>query len=660
MAKNRSHGTRSFARLAPLLLILIVTLPLLPPAAVATASPADRERSSSETAVLENPEELESFLDGAVAAQLAAYPVAGMTISVVKDGEPFFAKGYGYADVEADVPVVADETLFRPGSVSKLFVWTAMMQLVEAGKLDLDADVNNYLDFAIPEAFGRPITLRHLMTHTPGFEDQGLGLFLPSAEQMDPLGKYLAENVPRRVFPPGEISAYSNYGASLAGYIVQRVSGLSFDRYVEENIFEPLGMAQSTFRQPLPPELADSLSQGYLYRQGRFEEAIFEFVQSYPAGALSTTATDMARFMIAHLQNGRLGDARILSEGTARQMHELAFAQDPRVPGWGAGFTVGEIDGVRVVGHGGDTNFFHSELLLLPDENVGFFVSTNTDRGTLARFHLMEAFLQRYFVTATTERLAPPDDFAQRAERYTGTYFPARMNFTGIEKILALMQPVQVRVTGEGTLAVTGLLGAEPTYWVERSPDVFAPRSRNLPADAVLLFQPAEEGGEQIEYALFQQSVYIKQPAYASQGFHFALLGLSILFFLAMLVAAPTGALIRRRYRRAAPQAIQRRPPGARLARWVAWLFALLNLTFLIIFFVTVSDLTNVVFGMPPYLQRLLLVPWISVLLTIAIGFFAVRAWLKAYWTSWSRLFYTLFTLVALGYLYFLSFWNFL
>ncbi len=124
-------------------------------------------------------EDLEAFLDGVLAAEMRSHSIASATVSVVKDGELFFAKGYGYADRESRRPVDPERTLFRPGSISKLFTWTAVMQLVEQGKIDLDADVNEYLtDFRIPDTFPEPITMEHLMTHTPGFEDGGLGYLL--------------------------------------------------------------------------------------------------------------------------------------------------------------------------------------------------------------------------------------------------------------------------------------------------------------------------------------------------------------------------------------------------------------------------------------------------------------------------------------------------
>ncbi|MEZ5347558.1 MAG: serine hydrolase domain-containing protein, partial [Pyrinomonadaceae bacterium] len=231
--------------------------------------------------------DVEAFLDGIMPQQLATNDIAGATISVVKDGEILFAKGYGYSDVENKKPVLPNETMFRPGSISKLFTWTAVMQLVEQGKLDLNKDVNEYLDFKIPEAYGKPITLKDILTHTPGFEEQIKDLFTFDKKPFD-LGEYVKTHIPRRIFPPGTTPAYSNYGTTLAGYIVQRVSGQPFNQYIEEHIFKPLEMKNSTFVQPLPSGLAPKMSKGYLLGSGEAQK--FEVVNAYPAGSLSSTA----------------------------------------------------------------------------------------------------------------------------------------------------------------------------------------------------------------------------------------------------------------------------------------------------------------------------------------------------------------------------------
>ncbi len=231
------------------------------------------------------PEDVGAFLDGILPQQLAREDVAGVVVSVVKDGKVLFAKGYGYSDVEKKVPVSPDTTLFRPGSISKLFTWTSVMQLVEQGKLDLDRDINDYLDFKIPATYPKPITLRNVMTHTPGFEETVQELFVGDAKDLKPLGPYLKEHLPERIFPPGTTPAYSNYATAMAGYIVQRVSGQDYFDYIDEHILKPLGMTHSTFRQPLPDSLASMMSKGYDVASQPAKK--FEFVEAMPAGSSS-------------------------------------------------------------------------------------------------------------------------------------------------------------------------------------------------------------------------------------------------------------------------------------------------------------------------------------------------------------------------------------
>ena len=300
--------------------------------------------------------ELEAFLDGVMQANLRDKHVAGATVAVVKDGALYFAKGYGWSDVAHRTPVNAERSLFRIGSVSKLFTWTAVMQLVEQGKLDLDADVNRYLDFKIPATYPQPITLRHIMTHTPGFEENGRDLISDDSVHIMPMREWLTTHMPARVRPPGTYSSYSNYATALAGYIVQRVSGMSFDDYVEQRILVPLGMTQTTTRQPLPARLKGDVSRGYTWGAGEYKAHPFEIIGgAAPAGAVSSSATDMAKFMLAHLEGGALGTSRILAESTTARMHARTFAHDPRLPGFALGFYEKSSHGLRIIGHGGDT-----------------------------------------------------------------------------------------------------------------------------------------------------------------------------------------------------------------------------------------------------------------------------------------------------------------
>jgi CubicO group peptidase (beta-lactamase class C family) len=238
---------------------------------------------------------------------------AGAVVVIVKDGSVLTQRGYGYADLAARRPMDPERTLLRAGSVSKLFTWTALMQLVERGKVALDADVNTYLDFQIPARDGKPITVRNLMTHTPGFEEQLKSALTYDPAAAQPFDALLKRWIPERIFAPGTMPAYSNYGAALAGYIVQRVSGMAFDDYMEAHVLGPLGMTSSTFRQPLPSGLQARMAKGYATASS--PERPFEIVGLAPGGALSAPATDVAKFMLAHLQRGRLGAGRMLLRG---------------------------------------------------------------------------------------------------------------------------------------------------------------------------------------------------------------------------------------------------------------------------------------------------------------------------------------------------------
>jgi CubicO group peptidase (beta-lactamase class C family) len=350
----------------------------------------------------DDPAELEAFLDGVMKAHLSSHNIAGATLSVVKDGKLLFAKGYGYADVEKREKVDPAKTLFRTGSTGKLFTWTAVMQLVEQGKLDLDADVNTYLEgFKIPETFPQPITITHLLTHTPGFEDSFLGMAAREPEDTVPLGKWLAEHMPARVRPPGQFTAYSNYGTALAGYIVELISGMPYEQYVEEHIFKPLDMTHTTCSQPPSGELEKAMSTGYEYENGWHKEKPFEIFRSMgPAGLMSTTAIDMANFMMTHLDYGKFNDIRILQEETAKRMQRRLFSHDPRVNGNAHGFWENRMNGLRIIEHGGDTFFFHTLMALIPG------IDTGKEHGAIC---LLQQFRnRRYSPVQTLESLSRP------------------------------------------------------------------------------------------------------------------------------------------------------------------------------------------------------------------------------------------------------------
>jgi CubicO group peptidase (beta-lactamase class C family) len=436
----------------------IAALLAFAPAAVAQPAPGPSD-----------PREAEAFFDGAVPALLEVYRVPGLVLSVVRDGQLLFAKGWGVADLETGRAMDPERTIVRVASISKLVTATAAMQLVAQGKLDLHADVNRSLEgFQIEEAFGEPVTLHHLLTHTAGFDDRFLHTGRALGDELPPLGDYLAARMPRRVMPPGRVVSYSNHGLALVGHLVERASGVSFADYVQQNVFDPLGMTRSRFflRVPLESEVAVP----YFWSEGRQAPLGYDHTLLGPAAELNTTATDMAKFMLAHLQQG---DARLLDPETERLMQAQHFAVHPKLAGWCYGFEESWRNGRRAVGHGGDWRGFESLLLLFPELGWGVFASANGLFDAFAFYAALgKALADHYLPAPRAPRLEPPPDFASRAGRYTGSYLPNRRIRGDFMKLGQLIMHAEVETNEAGGLTLT-TPGAFALRLVEVEPDLF-------------------------------------------------------------------------------------------------------------------------------------------------------------------------------------------
>ena len=507
-----------------------------PAAATETASPA-----ALPTQPTLDPKDIAAFLDGLVPLQIEQNDIAGVTISIVKDGQVIFAKGYGYADVKAKKPVSAEKTLFRIGSITKLFTWTSVMQLVELGKLDLDADINTYLDFEIPKTFGKPVTMRNLMTHRGGFQETIKNLGAQNSGKVD-LAKYVRENIPAQIFEPGTTPSYSNYGTALAGYIVERVSGIPFDSYVEANIYKPLGMTQSTLRAPLPKGMEADMSTGYHLGSG--EPVPFEIVNGYPAGSQSSSAADMAKFMIALLNGGAIGEARILKAETLAAMQNTVTALDERQNGIALGFYEVARGPLRTIGHGGDTIAFHSDMHLIPSQRFGFFVSYNsTGRGdTPPRSSLWRMFRARYFVDEPDKAVAGKDDLAP----IVGSYVSTRRADTSIFKLLGVLGQATVNANDDGTITVDAFRGlnGQPRRWEPLGNGEF----RAVDGRTRLIFKPDANGRMMMLPASAGVQHFQKVSVHESSTVVSALLFGSMTILALNLVLWPVAAGVRRHY----------------------------------------------------------------------------------------------------------------
>ncbi len=599
--------------------------------------------------------DLEAFLDGLVPLQIEREDIAGAVISVVKDGKPFFSKGYGYSDVDKRTPVSPDGTLFRPGSISKLFTWTSIMQQVEQGKLDLDRDINDYLDFKIPQTFPQPITLRNVMTHTPGFEETIQELFVEDASNLKPLDEYLKEHLPARIFPPGTVPAYSNYATALAGYILQGVSGEPWADYVENHIFKTLEMSHSTVRQPLPDNLKALMSNGYDVASEAAKP--FEWVEAAPAGSSSVTAADMQHFMIAHLQNGQYEGVQILRPQTVEMMHTRQFSNLLDLNGMALGFYEETRNGHRIIGHAGDTQYFHSDLHLIPDAGVGFFISYNSaGKGeTRAREAVWHAFLDRYFPYEVPKAPAQSSATAD-ARQVAGHYIISRRSQTTILKVLNVLGESKVSANSDGTITLDSL--KDPAGVPKKLEEIGPLMFRAVHEQDRVGFK-RDESGRLVLVTEFPVFVFRRSPSNENSAFNLPLIVSAIVILALTLLLWPVAAVIRRHYK----QQLNLTPQQRRL-RLLVRLTCLFDLLFLIgfvaFFSVSEKDIGMLSPRFNPLLRIMQIVGWVGVLGTLAVVYSAFLAWRDQARWLWSRLSESLIALACIAFVWFVFTWNML
>ena len=597
--------------------------------------------------------DVEAFFNGAVGAIQEVYDIPGVTVAVVKDGRLLFSGGYGFLDAERARPVDPATSLFRIGSVSKLFTWTAVMQLVEKGQLDLDADVNDYLTaFKIEDNYPEPVTLRHILTHTAGFEDGGLG-YLFRNDEGDLIGfeEWLIRYQPKRVRPPGTFGSYSNYATGLAGYIVAQVSGTDFETYVDENIFAPLGMSYSTFREPVPTNLADGQSANLRRELGDYVDSYFEFIaDAAPAGSMSSSANDMSQFMLAHLEGGAVGSGRILKEATALQMREPLFAHHPKQRAVLHGFMEYPVNGRFGYGHGGDTLVFHSELVLVPSEQLGVFLSTNAWDGRVGVRQLLAAFLDEFVPDLNDDPHPSPvidgDVDLSAFQKYAGSYRSNRRAYSNWQKIMALPSDLQVQLSPSGGVVIPKFYapGKFQRYVETNDQGVF--RSVDDPDDVISFRE--DENGNVTQLFLYPYIAHDKVGAFESGNLHQLVLGVSLLIFVAVVIVS----LRRFKLIRSLPVLEKR----ARIAVLSASFF---NVFFAIALVVAVAgSIETMIFTGLPAAGFIFSLPVIAGLLTLWAVLHVPAIWGQKTWTLWARIRYTIIVLLLILFALILNYWK--
>jgi CubicO group peptidase (beta-lactamase class C family) len=588
--------------------------------------------------------ELDSFCDGLMRQLMSAQNVKGAAVAVVKDTAVALLRGYGTADIArgTDAPIVADRTLFRIGSTSKLLTATAAMQQVGRGALELDRDVNAYLPFRVPA-----MTLRNLLTHTAGLEENQFGWMMKEgAADLVPLEENVRAHIPAQVrqattdFRNDRGSSYSNWAFALLGVLVSRVSGMAFDEYMDSELFRPLGMDRSTFREPLPVALAASMSKGHFATsEGTLD---FEYWHSIgPAGSAATTASDMARFMLAHLRGG----AGILSPAMAELMHGRAMTQHARVNGSGLCWYEVNQNGRRVLCHRGKGLCFQSDLSLIPGENAGVFIVLNTAIKSTDLRAAAAAFVDRYFPADTPSGADLPRP--RTAARYAGTYRGVARAYESIERFNLLtcgerFESRATRIDG-ATLAITNL-GGVSANWEEFEPGVF----RRVGGQEQMVIVPDSAGGAEHMLGPFAFAASRRIRWYESRPFHlcmFAIGALGLAVAVAWWVAGiATGSL----------------SPVQYAAIGLAALFGALDLAAFKILWDTIRfpPPAPLPFRYPRKVHWALTMVLASVPVALGVLGFAAAALLGGWWQPWVRSLYAAVAALELLFLFQLHHWK--
>ncbi|MFE4709943.1 serine hydrolase domain-containing protein [Paenibacillus sp. NPDC056722] len=598
---------------------------------------------------LDDTTSLTTFVDGIMEEDMNRLHIPGAVISIVKDGQIILAKGYGSSNLEKAAPVDPKTSMFRIASTTKLFTWTAVMQLVEEGKIDLDTDVNTYLkDFKVPDTYPEPITMRHLMTHTAGFEEGGVGYQITTdpAKLPGSISETLEKHRLARVRAPGEMSSYSNYGTALAGLIVQDVSGMPYEDYVKKNIFDPLDMKYATVQEPLPEAFKPYAVVGYNSENGSFTPGTPTYEAGFrPAGSGTVSAVDMAHFMIAHLQNGRYGDKQILSANTAGLMHATAYQFDKRMPGVTLGFAEKSINGLTLITHGGSDPMFNTELYLVPAKNIGIFLSYSGGSGSESAEGLIQAFFNKYYPAPLQETPVESSITAESVQKYAGSYEFTRRNFSDIDKFFNFL--VQFNVTISDNKLSLGS-GSEQAFYAPIGENLF----QHVGGTEQIAFRTDDSGKvTHMILGAIPDMPLERTPLMDQTSFWFTLLGISAFMF----ITAILGFIFGRRKIKAmsVPE------------KWAFRLSAAASgwglLSFVTLFLVVMSmDLMTKLSGISTALYLSLVMPILFVGLTLALLVGVILVWKNRYWTTFRRVHYTLVTLSAVTLVVFFYHWNLL
>ena len=617
-------------------IMLVFVNPLLGNSPRASASAVEMYRPV--TAQI-NLSEFEAFWDDFFTEKLTTSHVPGAVFVVVQNGEILLAKGYGVSDIDKQDAVSPERTLFHLGSVAKLMTATAVMQLVEQGNLDLYTDVNHYLrDFQIADTYPQPITLFHLLTHTSGLEQHGIGTGARGTNDYSNLSTYLRQHSLQRLMPPSEVIIYSSVGIAIAGQVVEDVTGELFAEYVQQHIFNPLCMTRTSFIVP-PDYPTVNAAIGYRYQNGEYipySERYYSLVA--PSGDFLSTGLDMANFMLAYLEDGCLGNTQLLKPETVQYIQSQQVTHHPEIRGRAIGFSEWIESGQRAIFHDGSAPGFLSRVFLVPEHDLGFFVAYNNGNALNLKQEVTSELLNIYFPDSDikTEPFPTELNLNPPISEFAGYYRDYELSPSNIGKLSTLLNQVPIKVVDDQSIQI----GSKEYIRVDST--LF----QTIAGTSYAAFR--EDNGE-VTHLLLGTSAFEKVSWYESKPFQ---IGLIAVFVLTFLIATFLMVFT----------SLKKQP--SRSFRWFASLTCGLNLAFLIglslNFMSILNDPWSLIYGLTPMLKFLLIISLVTSVLALCISVLAFLSWKYKYWSLIGRLLYTWVAITALGFIPFLHYWNLL
>lgn len=611
-------------------------------------------------------EELKNFMDEKIPELMSKYHVLAFMFSYVKGDKILFNKGYGIKKPEATTATDAENDVLVVGSVAKVIVLTAIIQQIDQGKLQLDDDVNKYLDFKIENSFNKKITIKNLLQHTAGFEDTFGGQAVTEPSDRYTLKEYVKNYVPHVVYPPGEITSYSNYGYNLLAHIVERTSGKDFDEYAKGNIFAPLEMDRSEFvKNTLLGDLKNNFIRGFSYSSKTNtykEQKYIGYWIAYPAGALVTNTRDLGNFMLMYLNGGTFKGKKILSPESLQAAREEVFTPHKDLSGQALGFTTEEVNGHVTLEKSGEALNSVGQVVLFPDDRQGFSFSFNTSSSAF-NLELRQAIADKFFsrITQKKKRYQMPQ---ADLRKFAGFYRYTRYNQSDFSKLMIMMSPqhnVHVKANDDGTLSVGVMFLKDTITYEPISKDSFQKNNRNDILDGLGM---KLDLGERIAFRTDDNGrpdyLFIPYEKVSMERISLLQYGMSsifaILFSAAMAVLVliywPLGKLIKLLRRKDIQVAM---PLEQNAASWIAVIYALLEVIFVAIIMMKFNE--ELMYGIPIIVKLGLFISTLSIPVFLALLFSTMRSWLKKYWTLPTRIIYTVFTLSILVFAIFV--WNY-